>query len=391
MTTAAMKTAFGAISTERVVEIARALCSIPSPGGDEGRVAERIATILDRPDIDIHVEPIVTGRANLIATVHGRGTGPTLILNGHMDASIHEGGWSRDPYDPWIQGSRLYGAGITDMKGAVAAMVAAIEAAANLGSLPGDLVLHAVMHHDTIGLGTKYILSSEGPWTGYGICGEPSGLEIHTANGGAVKFEISLTGREAHISRVEEGADALAAAIAIYHALDAKAFRHEPHPRLPDLPRLLVGELHAGFAPGAVAGRAVVRGDLRIVPGMDRTTVRADLEAIVKRECPAGIGNQIRLLAVQHPFLGVTAGPLIDALSSTHQAAIGTAPTITSRLPGQAFVTDAADMAAAGIPTVVYGPADWHHAPDEWVEIEELAMAARIYLGTAFALADSHQ
>jgi acetylornithine deacetylase len=386
MNSAAMKSALDAISTERVVALARDLCSIPSPAGNEAMVAELIATVLDHPGIDVHVEPVVPGRANMVATVHGRGAAPTLILNGHMDASIHEGGWSHDPYDPWIEGNRIYGAGITDMKGALAAMVAAVEAAARLDALPGDLVLHAVMHHDTIGLGTKYILSSEGPWSGYGICGEPSSLEIHTANGGAIKFDISLTGREAHISRREESADALAAAIAIYHALDTKAFTFEPHPRLPDLPRLIVGELHAGSAPGTVAGQAVVRGDLRIVPGMDRTTVHADLEAIVKQWRPDGIDSKIRLIAVQHPFLGVTSGPLIDALSSAHEAVRGTPPAITSRLPGQAFVTDAADMAAAGISTVVYGPADWHHAPDESVDMDELTDAARIYLGTALAL-----
>jgi acetylornithine deacetylase/succinyl-diaminopimelate desuccinylase-like protein len=388
MTEVLLPKALGAINRDRLIEIARVLCSIPSPGMGEGLVAESIANFLDRPGIELHVEPVVPGRSNLIATVRGRDESASLILNGHTDASVHDGGWSHDPYDPWIVGNRMYGGGISDMKGAVASMVAAVEAAASLDSLPGDLVLHAVMNHDTVGLGTKYIMASEGPWENcYGICGEPSSLEIHTGNGGAVKFEIVLTGREAHISRSEEGIDTLAAAHRIYDALKTDAFSYEAHPRLPDLPRLLVGMIHGGAAPGSVAGATTVQGDLRIVPGMDRTTVRADLERIVAQVCPHNVQSKVRLNAVQHPFLGVTDGPLIDSLVEVHTLVRGTAPQITSRLPGQAFVTDAADMVAAGIPSVVYGPADWHYAPDEFIDIDEMTDAARIYLGTAIALA----
>lgn len=392
MTDTSLKQAFEAINRDRVVEIARALCCIPSPGTDEALVAEVIAGFLDRPGIELHVEPVVPGRSNLIATVRGHGEGPALILNGHMDASVHIGGWSHDPYDPWIEGNRMFGGGISDMKGAVASMVAALEAASTLHSLPGDLILHAVMDHDTIGLGTKYIMASEGPWVNcYGICGEPSALEIHTANGGAVKFEITLTGHEAHISRREEGINTLAAAVQIYDALTVDAFSYQPHPRLPDLPRILVGMMQGGAAPGNVAGITTIQGDLRIVPGMDRTTVRADLNRIVAAACPDNVQSRVRLNAVQHPFLGVTDGPLVDALVTVHTLVRGTPPPITSRMPGQAFVTDAADMATAGIPTVVYGPADWHFAPDEFIDIDEMADAARIYLGTAIALAGKYE
>lgn len=376
------------IETDRVTELARKFCAIPSPGGAEAAVAEAIAETLSQPGIEVHVEEVVAGRPNVIATVKGAGSRPPLVLNGHIDAGVHMSGWSHDPFDPWIENGRIYAGGISDMKGAVAAMTAATEAATGV-PLPGDLVFQAVMHHDGTGLGTKYALASEGPREGYAICGEPSGLTIHTGNGGALKFEVRLSGRSAHISRQEQGIDTLPAAIAVYQGIAAHAFAHEPHPRLPDLPRLLIGQLVAGEGPAAVADTAVIRGDLRTVPGMDRQAVRAEICSIVEQVRPAEVQARVRILSGHQPFLGVTDGPLVEAIAAAHTAVRGEAPRITSELPGQAFVTDAASLAEAGLATVVYGASQWHFAPDEYVDIGELADSARVYLAVAATLGAS--
>lgn len=373
------------IETERVTELARKFCAIPSPGGAEGEVAEAIAETLSQPGIEVHIEEVVAGRPNVIATVKGTGSRLPLVLNGHLDAGVHEGGWSHDPFDPWIENGRMYAAGITDMKGAVAAMTAATEAAARV-PLPGDLIFQAVMHHDGSGLGTKYALASEGPREGYAICGEPSGLAIHTANGGALKFEVRLSGRSAHISRAEEGIDTLPVAIEVYRGIAGHTFAHEPHPRLPDLPRLLIGQIVGGEAPAAVADTTVIRGDLRIVPGMDRQTVRAEICSIVEEVRPPDVQARVRITTAHQPFVGVTEGPLVDAIVAAHQAVRGSAPRITNELPGQAFVTDAASLADVGLATVVYGASQWHFAPDEYVDLGELADSARVYLAVAATL-----
>ena len=377
--------AIAAIETDRVTELARKFCAIPSPGGAEGAVAEAIAETLSQPGIEVHIEDVVAGRPNVIATVKGTGSRPPLVLNGHTDAGVHMSGWSHDPFDPWIDNGRIYAGGITDMKGALAAMTAATEAAARL-PLPGDLIFQAVMHHDGSGLGTKYALASEGPGEGYAICGEPSGLAIHTGNGGALKFEVLLSGRSAHISRQEEGTDTIPVAVAVYQGITAHTFAHEPHPRLPDLPRLLIGQLSGGEAPAAVADTAVIRGDLRIVPGMDRQTVRAELCSIVERVRPPDVRARVRIVTAHQPFIGVTDGPLVDAITAAHTAVRGQPPRITNELPGQAFVTDAASLADAGLDTVVYGASQWHFAPDEYVDIGELADSARVYLAVAVTL-----
>jgi acetylornithine deacetylase/succinyl-diaminopimelate desuccinylase-like protein len=370
------------IDDDDVLSLATKICSLKTPP-DERVVADLLADYLDRPGIDVHVMDLVPGRANIIATVRGSGERAPLVLNGHLDAGIHPGPWTRDPYQPWVDSGRLYGAGITDMNGAVAAMAAAIAAAPKLDALPGDLIFQGVMWHDTIGLGTKFAFAHEGPDEGFGICGEPSNLAIHTANAGAVKFEVQLFGKTAHISRMAEGKDAARAAIAVYEALRAVEFSYEPCDRLPDLPLLMFSHVGGSSDQATVPDRGLIRGDLRTVPGMTRQAVRAKLEEAVQAVCPEGVDWRVGLTAVQKPFLGVTEGPLVEAILNAHADAFGTATKVTSEMPGQSFVTDAADMAHAGLDTVVYGVGEWHHAPDQSVGIAEMANSARVYLSVA--------
>jgi len=378
--------ALARVRPERVVEITRALCAVRSPDGTEGPRAEVIAALLDRPGIEVEIDPVLPGRPNVIATVRGKGSGPGLLLNGHTDAVPYRAdAWSRDPHEPWVEDGVIHGAAVTDMLGAIASMIAAVEVAADI-EMPGDLVLLASMYHDTIGLGVKFALSGEEQWPRFGICGEPSQMEIHTGNGGVAKFEVEFSGRTAHVSRIEESADALAAAVDFARALRDVKLDHEPHPRLTDLPRMLVGMVQGGDSPSGVAERAVVSGDIRTVPGMGRRALREQLERVAHSACPSGVTPSLRFTAVQRAFIGPVAGPLVDALSSAHRRVVQREPVVTSRLPGQAFATDAADMQALGVETVVYGPCDWHVVPDEAVPISELVDASRVYLATALTL-----
>ena len=170
------------------------------------------------------------------------------------------------------------------------------------GPPPGDLVFLASMHHDTIGLGVKFALASEHDYPRFGICGQPTQLAIHTANGGAIKFRFHLEGRLAHVSRLDEGIDALAAAIDLCVALRGLDLTHEPDARLPDLPLLHVGRVNGGLAGGAVADDVVIAGDIRTVPTMTRETVRADLERLARATIPADVQWSLDLTAVQRPY-----------------------------------------------------------------------------------------
>lgn len=376
------------ITAERVTEITKAVVEPRHPEGREGRLAEVVAGLLDREAIDVLVDPVMPERPNVIARVRGTdssGQVPGLLLNAHLDAGYVADGWSHDPHDAWVLDGRIHGGAITDMLGGLASMIATLEVAAD-AHLPGDVVLLANMYHDSNGLGTKYALATGDPWPAYGINGEPTSCTILTAHGGCVKFEIRFRGQVAHVSRHEDGADAVAAAVDVHRRLRSAPFHHDPHPDLPALPTFVLGQLTGGRAPGTVPDSATLRGDIRTVPGMDWASIRADLEAAIRDACPPNVATSIHCLVRQRPFLGPSGGRLFDSLRAGHYEVFGVDPAVNVDRAAQSFVTDAVDMAAAGIESIVYGPAAWHLVPDESVEIAELVAAARVYLATASRL-----
>ena len=375
------------IDRDDLIHLARTVTSFKTDTDNEGELASYLSTRLKRRGIHVHDEDVVAGRPNVIATIPGKDPSQLpLVINAHMDGAYHLTGWTKDPLEGWQEGDKLYGAAISDMKGGLASMVAAIEAAAKRKDLPRDLILQAVMHHDTVGLGTKYVMASEGPYQGFGICGEPSNMKVHYAHGGAVKFKITVRGHAAHVSRIEDGVDALQAAVALYQKISHMEPTGKRISDLPNLPTVFVGVINGGFAAGCVAPTAELLGDIRTLPDMDRKTVYADLKNIIDENRVPGCEYEIKITAAQKGLLGNSKSTIIDALDSAFKKIRNESVEISKAMPTQAFVTDGADMAAAGLETVVMGPGDWKYAPDEFISIKDMHDAARIYLQTAYEL-----
>jgi acetylornithine deacetylase/succinyl-diaminopimelate desuccinylase-like protein len=376
--------AIARVRTDRTVEMAKAVTHAHQPDGTEGVRAEVVADALAHPLIDVHVDPVLPGRPNVIARIKGTRAGaPGLLLNAHLDAGYVDGGWRHDPTDPWQEENRLYGGAISDMLGGLASMMESLIAAAEAGGLPGELVLLANMYHDSNGLGTKYGLASEPHWPQYGINGEPTQNGILTTHGGCVKFQIDFTGHIAHVSRSEEGRDALEAAVEVHRALRSAKWTAEPDADLSAHPRFVVGTFNAGIAPGAVAPQATLKGDIRTVPSQTWQSIRGDLERVVADTVGKDIATKVRCLVRQRAFVGPKSGVLFDALRAGHRDIYGKDPAVNAETAAQSFVTDAVDMAHAGVETLIYGPGSWHYEPDEYIDITEMTDAAKVYLATA--------
>jgi acetylornithine deacetylase/succinyl-diaminopimelate desuccinylase-like protein len=376
--------AIARVRTDRTVDMAKAVTRAHQPDGTEGVRAEVVADALSHPLIDVHVDPVLPGRPNVIARIRGTRPGtPGLLLNAHLDAGYVDGGWSHDPTDPWQAENRLFGGAISDMLGGLASMMETLLAAAEVGGLPGELVLLANMYHDSNGLGTKYALASESNWPRYGINGEPTQNGILTTHGGCVKFQIDFGGHIAHVSRSEEGRDALEAAVEVHRALRSATWTAEPDADLSAHPRFVVGTFNAGSAPGAVAPQATLKGDIRTVPSQTWQSIRDDLERVVAETVGKDITTKVRCLVRQRAFVGPKSGVLFDALRAGHRDIYGADPAVNVEKAAQSFVTDAVDMAQAGVETLIYGPGSWHFEPDEYIDIDEMTNAARVYLATA--------
>lgn len=354
-----------------VAELAAALVAIDSvnPGLVDGGAGEReiaafVAGWCGRAGLDVDIVEPVDGRPSIVAVARGSGGGRSLMLNAHLDTVSVEA--MDDPFSARLDAGRLYGRGSYDMKGALAAAMLAVRDAAAAG-LGGDVVLAAVADEELDSLGTEAVLSRL--TTDAAIVCEPSELRVSTAHRGFVAFEIETAGVAAHGSMPELGDDAIgkmAPVLARIGELDARLSqaRH---------PLLRCGSIHASLIAG---GQDLFSYAARCVLGAERRTLPGETVADVERELRDVAGDaELRLLVARDPFEVDQGHELVGAVL----AAAGEREPV-----GLPFWTDAGLTAAAGIPTVLYGPSGTGaHAAVEWVDVASLDRCREVYLAAA--------
>ncbi len=375
---------FAHIDEGELVDLAAGLARIPSEIPNEGRIANFLAAEMRKSGAfdAVHLQDVVPGRPNVIGIVRGSGDGPNILLNGHLDTGAPAGEWSHDPYYSFVKDGHLYGFGLTDMKGAVACLVKAAEAIARAGVQPrGDVVVSAVVHHDVCGLGTKFFLESNDRPFAMCINGEPTGLRLQLAHGGAWQFELTTHGVAEHISRREGGVDAMQKMIKLLAALDESKLTFDPAQALEGLPRLVVGQISGGTAASRTADRCTARGDVRIVPSMTAETLSADFNAVIA-DLAAGDSDfraDVRTLVYQRPFRIDPDASVVKLTGQAHHDVTGENAVASAGLPVCSYVTDSSDIVRHGIPTVVYGPSNWRVVTDERISIAEMITATKVY------------
>ena len=375
---------FAHVDADELVALAAGLARIPSEIPNEGPIAHYLAEQMRASGAfdEVHLQDVVPGRPNVIGVVRGSGGGPNLLLNGHLDTGAPAGEWSRDPYDSYEKDGYLHGFALTDMKGAVACLVKAAEAVARSDVRPtGDLVVTAVVHHDVCGLGTKFFLESNDRPFAMCINGEPTGLRLQLAHGGAWQFELTTHGVAEHISRRDGGVDANAKMMRLLGALDERALTFDPADEIEGLPRLVVGQINGGTAASRTAETCTARGDVRIIPGMTADTLTADFRRVIADiagEDP-DFRSDVRTLVYQRPFRIDSDAKVVGLTAQAHRDVTGEEPESSTGLPVSSYVTDAADIVRYGIPTIVYGPSNWRVTTDERISIAEMVTATQVY------------
>ena len=344
------------------------------PGGaGEGEIAAFVARWLERTGLTVVVEEVATGRRNVIATAAGSGGGRTLMLNAHMD-TVSLGG--RDgALEPRVEGDRLYGRGSYDMKGSLAAIMLV---AAELGRRPlaGDVVLTAVSDEEAGSIGTEAVVGSSS--ADAAIVAEPTELRLAVAHRGFVALEIETHGRAAHGSRYDLGVDAIvrmAPILAALGELDERLSEREPHP--------LLGRpsVHASLIEG---GQELSSYPARCILTLERRTLPGESPELVEEEAreAAGDAADVRRLFAREPLETPRDEAIVKLVRETAARVLGRKPDVI----GVAFWTDAALLSAAGIPTVVFGPAgEGAHAEVEWVDLPSVERCVEVFLATAEA------
>jgi acetylornithine deacetylase len=355
----------------RLVAIDSVNPSLVQGGAGEGEIAAFVAGWARDNGLEAQVLEETRGRPSVIVRAPGSGNGPTLLLCGHLDTVNVEG--MADPHVPRVEGDRLHGRGAYDMKAGVAAALIAAREAARLG-LAGDVVVAAVADEEHASLGVQEALRAVR--ADAAIVTEPTELELIVAHKGFVWAEVEVSGVAAHGSRPQLGVDAIVKAAPVLSAIGRldEALGERTHPLLGR------GSVHASTIEGGIEMSSY---PARCVIGLERRTLPGETRDDIDAEVAALGGSSHRVTLVREPFEVRQDAEIVTAISDAAAGVLGAAPAIA----GASYWADAALIAAAGIPTVMFGPSgDGAHAIEEWVSIADTVAVARTLVATARAL-----
>jgi acetylornithine deacetylase len=365
----------------RLVAIDSVNPSLVPGGAGEAEIAAFVSAWSRDAGLDAEVLAATPGRPSVLVRARGSGGGRTLLLCGHLDTVNVEG--MTDPHIPRIEGGRLYGRGAYDMKAGLAAALVAVRDAARL-RLAGDVVVAAVADEEHASLGVQDVLRAVR--ADAAIVTEPTELEVVVAHKGFVWSEIHVAGRAAHGSRPHLGTDAIVRTGPILTALGAldAALGDRTHPLLGR------ASVHASVIEGGVElssypAHCVVGLERRTLPGETAAGVERELAALLDR-CRAadpGLDAEQRTLLVREPFEVDPDAELVGLVRAAAAEVLPHEPPIG----GASYWADAAFIAAAGIPTVMFGPGGaGAHAVEEWVSLADTEAVARTLTGVAARL-----
>jgi acetylornithine deacetylase/succinyl-diaminopimelate desuccinylase-like protein len=367
------------LSRESIVALAQELIRIPSvnpalaPDGGHGEaaVARHAQAWLEGHGVRAWLEQAAPGRPNVVAEVTG-GPGPVLVLCAHLDTVDVTG--MEAPFEPRLEGDRLYGRGSFDMKGAAAAAMSA-AAALTGGDLQGTVALALVADEEYASVGASAFVRDHR--ADACILTEASELALVLAHRGFVWAEIVCRGRAAHGSRWDLGVSAIGRAgriVAALEAFDRDVLRARTHP-LTGPASLHCAMIEGGVGWSTYAPECRVKVERRTLPGESPDRVLEELQQVVR-----GAGEEADVVPLfDRPPLEC---PRDSAIARCAREALAREAGRPPRETGVPYWMDAAIFAAAGIPTVNLGPSGaGAHEPVEWVDVSSLVRCARVLTG----------
>ena len=353
----------------------------PCPGeAVERGVADYVESVLRRAGVDCERQTVFEGRENVIGVVHAsvgaRGGG--LMFNSHMD-TVPVANMSIDPFDPVVREGRVYGRGACDAKGPVAAMLAAVTAYAGRRERPATIVFAAMADEEFAFSGAWKLVERDWPVSAC-VVGEPTRLALIVAHKGVARWRVRVRGVSAHGATPQLGRSAIYDGARVCLALEAHARElsgRGPHPLL-GAPSLNVGRVAGGQSVNVVPDLCELEMERRLLPGEDGRAAVRDCEARVRAEVGAGVGLEFEEPYLLDPALDTPRDAAVaDAVRRAHLAEFGA----ECEVAGAHYGTDGSKLSLSGIETVVCGPGDvaQAHTKDEYVEVEQLERAVRLY------------
>jgi acetylornithine deacetylase len=322
-----------------------------------------------------------------------RSSDKRLIFNGHIDV-VPEGdhaNWQHDPWGAELVDGRIYGRGSCDMKSGLMAALYAIKAIMDADiPINGSLMIQSVIGEEDGGIGTFASLL-RGHVGDVAIVCEPTRLNLIPAQAGALTFTVKVRGKSAHASVRLEGVSALEKYLNIHKSLlqlERERNSEIKHPLLSKLVLpypLNIGHIQAGNWASSVPEELVFEGRIGVAIGEDSKSVRRQFEQTLKNL--AGADSWLR----NHPLEIVWSGGQFDSceIPMDHylvKLVERCVLDLTGNLPeieGAPYGSDLRLLVnMGGVPTLLFGPGDVNvaHMPDEFVDVQEVILAARAYI-----------
>lgn len=332
-----------------------------------------------KPEWDYEDRPVLVGEWK----TNGEKIGKSLILQGHIDVVSAEPKhwWDEDPFTPKIVGNKMYGRGILDMKGGVAAIIYAVKALqkANI-KLGADLQIQTVIEEECTGNGALALLD-KGFVADGALIPEPTGLRGIHSQLGVIWVRVKVKGSGAHVERAEMAQNAINKATVLIQALDEyrkhinaqpkhPEFKHHSHPL-----NVNVGVGHGGDWPSSVPNEYTFEARIGLYPGTDPSDVQQEvkewlLEAAKQDEWLKDNPPEITFYGFHAPGYTISKdSELYQSIASAHQQ------TTNQEMESLAFTatTDIRAFGEFGIPATCYGPSGANmHAPNEYIDLDSL-------------------
>lgn len=368
----------------------------PEVGLGEEAAAQWVAARCLEMGLETHKQEVQPGRPNVIA-LHKMDEGPTLMFEGHTDV-VTEGNpqaWTYPPFSATLRNGKIYGRGANDMKAGLVCALIATKAIAHSGvKLKGSILIGAVCDEEGEMIGIKHFV--EQGWADQvaaAIICEPEENHLCISQKGVMWLRATIHGVMAHGAMPLTGCNSaypMARFLTMVQHLESRTIaehgRHEflgqPSitPTILQSPPIDHGEPQNNVMPGATT----VTLDCRLIPGQDAEQLRAVVDGLLQTVVATDprLHYDLEVLEVRHPTATAAHHPVVTTLASAFRDLTSNEP-IYGGVPGS---TDGTILnARKGIPIVTCGPGDIYipHHIDEWVSVEEIKLAARMYVVAA--------
>lgn len=368
---------------EKVRQLLFDLVAIPSFGQEEA-IVDYLVRRFKAQGIACRTT-VVDGKAmNAVAEI---GQGPhAIVLNSHLD-TVPPGdreAWLTDPLVPVEKDGLIFGRGAEDAKGCLTSMIVAFEELARRREgLPCRVILQAVGAEEQGGLGTQAEVAN-GVQAEAAIIGESTLLVPLLAHKGVLRLEVEVTGRAAHASDPEAGINAVVAMAPIITALDQlAALVRTRSEKYTGRASLVISTISGGTALNVIPGRCVISIDRRVLPAETEAGATREILEVVHGALPAASGATVEVRKIRFVPPSQTS-PEASIVAAAEEAA----SSVLDRPVRAEGMTATCDMTylvnRAGIPTIILGPGsiDVAHQANEYISIEQMALAVEVYLRT---------